>query len=144
MYACLLNPYREIDNGLLKPLSYLIAVTFISFYILIVIYTHKLYLQYIVFLQFQIRKDTHKKVVFSGRTTKWGGGWWINPPNPLEKTHFFFIKGKNWQKKNINPWGLGGGGTQTLVVRPLKKTFFYVRLPLVFRSVFAKFWIANT
>ena len=33
-------------------------------------------------------------------------------------------------EKNENHYGLGGGGTQTLVFRPLKTTF-YVFLPLI-------------
>ena len=60
---------------------------------------------------------------FSGRTTKGG-----DRGKPR-----FSLKGKNVQKSDIrNQSGLakGGGGTQTLVVRPLKETYFFVFLPL--------------
>ena len=54
-----------------------------------------------------------------------------HPPNHLAIKDCFFIKGKGkYLRKKYEPLrSRGAGGTQALDGRPLKNTFFYVRLP---------------
>ena len=61
-----------------------------------------------------IREDTHKKVFFCGRTTK--------------QISTLFHQIKKFKKK-YEPLRSRGGGTQTLVVRPLEKHFFMCVFP---------------
>ena len=69
----------------------------------------------------QLSEDTHN-FFFKWSDHYEGGG--RNPLTTKQKNNFF-IKGINWKK--YEPLrSRGGGGTQTLVVQPLKQHFFFM------------------
>ena len=73
-----------------------------------------------------LREDIHKKIGFlSGRTTKV-----LVPPLPRPQRSIFFSSIFSFdEKKEFFAQGLGKFTPTLLVVRPLRKTFFYVCLP---------------
>ena len=59
------------------------------------LYVNSICTLYFVYL---LREDTHKKVFFSGRTTKRGRGG-VNPLTTKQKNTFFSSKEKIYKKK---------------------------------------------
>ena len=85
------------------------------------------------------RGDVQKRRTLLGKThikkcflvvgpLRWGGGE-VKPPEPLRNKNFVSIIKKKLPKPH-EPLRSRGEGTLTLVVRPLRKPFFYVCLPL--------------